>query len=290
MGPDAGEGFYRLALIVPVEWGFTPNLQNEASTRSFRAKAKLSPACGRRGPHMAVRTQNALRRSHADVAPAAPIRCASRQLQASAELAHPCARSLRDIARCTRYAFTSPLRGSLGQTPAPRPALACDARRALRRVVALGPRIRQLLLRCSRPLFQTRLYLLHPWSRTSGIHAVAMRYLPASPFHPTASWRYSSTFPFHPTASWRTASCSCRSAQSPKGWSRHPDPDVRGAFPLRSLHPLRTQSFTLFPWSRGPVVPWSRGPVVPWSRVPSPESRVPSPESRAYASACAAGT
>jgi len=265
VGPDAGEGFYRLALIVPVEWGFTPNLQNEASTRSFRAKAKLSPACGRRGPHMAVRTQNALRRSHADVAPAAPIRCASRQLQASAELAHPCVRSLRDIARCTRYAFTSPLRGSLGQTPAPRPALACDARRALRRVVALGPRIRQLLLRCSRPLFQTRLYLLHPWSRTSGIHAVAMRYLSASRFiSPHHGLK-------HRAVVARVSAQRVTRGTDIQAW-------IFVALLLCALCVLCGLKALRF--SRGPVVPWSRGP----------ESRVPSPESRAYASACAAGT
>jgi hypothetical protein len=37
------------------------------------------------------RAQNALRRAHAGAAPAAPIRCASRQSQAGAELARPCA-------------------------------------------------------------------------------------------------------------------------------------------------------------------------------------------------------
>src|SRR3546814_4732738 len=35
--------------------------------------------------------QNALRRAHVGAAPAAPIRCASGQPQAGAELAHPCA-------------------------------------------------------------------------------------------------------------------------------------------------------------------------------------------------------
>jgi hypothetical protein len=36
-------------------------------------------------------TKNALRRAHVGAAPAAPIRCASGQTQAGAELAHPCA-------------------------------------------------------------------------------------------------------------------------------------------------------------------------------------------------------
>ena len=47
---------------------------------------------------------DALRRAHVGAAPAAPIRCASRQPQAGAELAHPCVRSLRDPPRCARYA------------------------------------------------------------------------------------------------------------------------------------------------------------------------------------------
>ena len=45
------------------------------------------------------------------------------------QLGHPCLRSLRDPARFARYAFTSPLRGSLGRIMAPcsRIRLRCSA-------------------------------------------------------------------------------------------------------------------------------------------------------------------
>ena len=115
------------------------------------------------------RTQNALRRTHVGAAPAAPIRCASWQPQAGAELTRPCV-----------------------QTAAPIP---CGC------------------LRCS-PCF-----MAHCCTR---------------PAHPCATARLFRTIP------------------------PHQDLDVCDV--LRSL---RTGSFTLFPWSRGPVVPWSRGPVVP---------------------------
>src|SRR3546814_16598874 len=72
--------------------------------------------------------------------------------------------------------------------------ICCDARRALRRVVALGPRIHALLDRFS----------------VSSHRVMAM----SDP----RRWRL-----IRPTTSQPTTSCSCRSAQSPKGWSRHPD-------------------------------------------------------------------
>jgi hypothetical protein len=65
------------------------------------ARAKLSPACGQSKAFTGLRparpfsrrkrAQNALRRARAGAAPAAPIRCASWQPQAGAELARPCA-------------------------------------------------------------------------------------------------------------------------------------------------------------------------------------------------------
>jgi len=137
------------------------------------------------------------------------------------------------------------------------PAFGCDAQRALRRVVALGPHIRQLLLRCS----------------TSGIHAVALCYLPAFSFHPTA------IIVSHRTLKPGLEASSAVTRGTAKRWNRHPTLDVFGAFLLRFLCPLRTKE--LYSKNCAPrALRFSRVPS-PESRVPSPESRVPSPESRA---------
>jgi hypothetical protein len=65
-----------------------PLASNDTPDRKSNAFTGLRPA---RPFSRRKRTQNALRRARAGAAPAAPIRCASWQPQAGAELARPCA-------------------------------------------------------------------------------------------------------------------------------------------------------------------------------------------------------
>ena len=114
------------------------------------SKSKLSPACGRRGPFQGGKgPKTPCAGSHVGAAPAAPIPCASRRMRAGTNSGIPafgrCATPLALLATPSlrRYAARSVKQGCLA------PTFGCDARRALRRVVALGPRIRALQLRFS---------------------------------------------------------------------------------------------------------------------------------------------
>ncbi len=108
-------------------WQSSASRCGQHACRKSKAFTGLRPA---RSFSRRKRTPNALRRARVVSAPASPIRCASWQPQAGAELTRPCARSLRDPARVARYAFTSSLRDSLGQTAAPFPCgcLRCSPR------------------------------------------------------------------------------------------------------------------------------------------------------------------
>jgi len=79
------------------------------------SKSKLSPACGRRGPFQGGKgPKTPCAGSHVGAAPAAPIPCASRRMRAGTN---------SGIHALTQWCLA--------------PAFGCDARRALRRVVAL---------------------------------------------------------------------------------------------------------------------------------------------------------
>jgi len=134
---------------------YTPDYQRSRQSSASRLERRV---CGQDKAFTGLRparpfsrrkrTQNALRRARAVSAASQqrPLRglrlrcarsasCLTGSLRFSSnagrhQLGHPCLRSLRDPARCARYAFTAPLRGLLGQTvvPCSRIRLRCSAR------------------------------------------------------------------------------------------------------------------------------------------------------------------